>query len=281
MADNARPAIFFDRDNTLIIGADYLGDPTKVELMSDAPACVAGARLLGFAVVTVSNQSGVARGLFTEADVRAVNDRLDELLHQANPQAKIDLHAFCPHHPEAQGEYGTECDCRKPKPGMLISAANELGIDLPNSWLVGDAPRDIEAGRAAGCRTILLTVERIDQSPAAREPSKVEPNFRAATLAEVLDIIRRQSPPPVSPRPDDGMVMSSDRLLADLRRQRETPVDEFNVLRLLAGATQVLALAALVWGIAFGDGGPNLTGLLTAIYLQLLTLTLIGATKWT
>src|SRR5262245_57305188 len=152
-----RPAIFFDRDNTLIVSDGYLGDPNKVELVDGAADAVARARKLGFAVVVFSNQSGVARGMFSEDDVRAVNARMDQLLGVQNAGAVVDRHEFCPDHPEATIEkYRRESDRRKPGAGMIHSAAQAMALDLSRSWVIGDAPRDIEAGKAANCRTILV-----------------------------------------------------------------------------------------------------------------------------
>src|SRR2546430_7660005 len=112
-----RPAIFFDRDNTLIVSDGYLSEPGKVVLVDGAPEAVAKARQLGFVVVAFSNQSGVARGFFTEDAVHAVNKRLDELLQQAKPAALITRHEFCPYHPEAPVEkYRQDSPLRKPKP---------------------------------------------------------------------------------------------------------------------------------------------------------------------
>jgi D-glycero-D-manno-heptose 1,7-bisphosphate phosphatase len=186
----SRPAVFFDRDNTLIVSDGYLGDPEKVVLIAGAADLIARVRKLGYAVVVVSNQSGVARGMFDETATQAVNARVQQLLLQANPQAHIDAHEYCPHHPEAPVEkYRVRCDCRKPKPGMILKAARELDLDLSRSWLVGDAPRDIEAGKAAGCRTILFVDEALAASPAAMESGKVEPDYRVATLSEAAKII--------------------------------------------------------------------------------------------
>src|SRR4028119_578169 len=96
-----RAAVFFDRDNTLIANDGYLGDPKGVVLVEGAAEAVARARSLGFAVVVFSNQSGVARGMFSEEAVHAVNQRLDEMLLDENAQAVIDRHEFCPYHPQA------------------------------------------------------------------------------------------------------------------------------------------------------------------------------------
>jgi D-glycero-D-manno-heptose 1,7-bisphosphate phosphatase len=186
----SKPAVFFDRDNTLIASDGYLGDPAQVRLIDGAADAVARVRSLGYAVVVCSNQSGVARGYFDEEAVRAVNARVDELLSSANPAALIDRHEFCPFHPEAVLEaYRQESELRKPRPGMLLAAARALDLDLPHSWLVGDAPRDIEAGHAAGCRTILFTDPALARSPAAAVAGAVAPDAVVGSLADAADII--------------------------------------------------------------------------------------------
>src|SRR5437763_7743645 len=115
-----RPAVFFDRDNTLIVSDGYLGDPSKVRVVEGAAEAVARARALGYAVVVFSNQSGVARGMFDEEAVHDVNARLDTLLQAENPAAIIDRHEFCPFHPQAAvPQYRQDSDLRKPRPGMI------------------------------------------------------------------------------------------------------------------------------------------------------------------
>lgn len=189
-----RPAVFFDRDNTLIVGSEYLGDPDGVVLVAGAPAAIAKCRAMGYAVVIVSNQSGVARGMFTEDDVRAVNRRMDQLLLEANPNAVVDRHEYCPFHPEAKVEaYRQDSFLRKPKPGMILAAADAMALDLSRSWLVGDAPRDIAAGKAAGCRTILIVDPTLTPSPAALEASTVPPDFTVGSLIEAIEVIARQT----------------------------------------------------------------------------------------
>jgi D-glycero-D-manno-heptose 1,7-bisphosphate phosphatase len=193
-----RPAVFFDRDNTLIINDGYLGDPTKTVLMPGAATAVARARRMGFAVVTISNQSGVARGMFTESDVQAVNARMDELLLAEDAGARIDLHVYCPFHPDAEVPgYRKESDLRKPAPGMLLLAASQLDLDLPGSWVIGDALRDIEAGVAAGCKTILFAPPHIPASSHATGQSMVMSDHVASSLKTALDAIeasRRDRP---------------------------------------------------------------------------------------
>ena len=201
-----RPAVFFDRDNTLIVSDGYLGDPAKVALIPGAADAVAKARALGYAVVVFSNQSGVARGMFSEEDVQAVNARMDELLAAENAGAIVDRHEFCPFHPEGTVDvYARESDRRKPSPGMIHSAAKSLALDLERSWVVGDAARDIEAGRAAGCRAILFTDPSLRKSPAAEGRPNVDPDYTVTTLGEAIDYIEKgpaaQRAPVAEPTP--------------------------------------------------------------------------------
>ena len=187
-----RAAVFFDRDNTLIANDGYLGDPNGVVLVDGAADAIARARELGYAVVVFSNQSGVARGMFGEEAVHAVNHRLDEMLLDENGHAVIDRHEFCPYHPEAEVErYRQDSNLRKPKPGMILQAERQLALDLPRSWVVGDAPRDIDAGRAAGCRTILVKNGSLPESPAARESGESSPDFEVESLREAMEVIAR------------------------------------------------------------------------------------------
>jgi D-glycero-D-manno-heptose 1,7-bisphosphate phosphatase len=267
----ARPAVFFDRDNTLIHNDGYLGNPAQVRLLDGAAAAVAGARAAGFAVVTVSNQSGVGRGLITEDDVRAVDARMDDLLLAGDPGAVIDRHYFCPFHPEADVvEYRKDSALRKPKPGMLLAAADELNLDLPRSWLVGDAPRDVEAGQAAGCRTILLRDPTVTASPAAA--GAAQPDHVAESLSEALGLIvdvpdTAPAPPPVD-SPQEELVAA----IRDLRANHHEP--DFSVAKLLAGITQVVALAVLFLAYLNEDAATRVELLATAIFTQLLTATL-------
>ncbi len=205
-----RPAVFFDRDNTLIACDGYLGDPEGVVLVEGAAELVARVRRLGYAAVTISNQSGVARGMFTEQDVHRVNSRLDEMLLDQEPGAVIDRHEFCPHHPEAVvPRYRQASEFRKPAPGMIYQAARQLDLDLARSWVVGDAPRDVEAGHAAGCRTILIKDPSLVPSEAASEVSSVDPDFVAASLKEVADFIESNQPaeptPELAPEPSPAI----------------------------------------------------------------------------
>lgn len=192
-----RPAVFFDRDNTLIVGNDYLGDPKGVVLVTGAGGAVATCRNLGYAIVVVSNQSGVARGLFTENDVAAVNRETERQLREANPEAVVDRHEYCPHHPDGTvDQYKQQCDCRKPKAGMIFAAAEAMALDLKASWMVGDAPRDIAAGKTAGCRTVLIIDPSLAPSPAALAAVDTPADFVVGSLIEAAEVIAQAAARP-------------------------------------------------------------------------------------
>lgn len=151
-------AVFLDRDNTIIRNDDHLGDPEGVVLFDDTVDSLCRLADAGYALVVVTNQSGVARGLFTEDDVHAVHDTIRRQVQAAADNRDLLMHWYhSPFHPEGTVEpFILEHPSRKPAPGMLLQAAEELRLDLTASWMIGDAPRDIRAGQNAGCRTILL-----------------------------------------------------------------------------------------------------------------------------
>ncbi|HEY3306894.1 MAG TPA: D-glycero-beta-D-manno-heptose 1,7-bisphosphate 7-phosphatase [Desulfuromonadaceae bacterium] len=147
-------AVFLDRDGTINVEKNYL---YRVEDFQFISGTQEGIRLLneaGFMVVVVSNQSGVARGYFTEEDVTTLHHFIDKQLEQS--AARIDAWLYCPHHLLGRGSYSLPCTCRKPLPGMLIEAARRYEIDLNASVMIGDKLADVEAGIAAGCRSILV-----------------------------------------------------------------------------------------------------------------------------
>lgn len=151
----AHRAVFLDRDGTINVEKDYLIHPDKFEFYPGTPEAIARLNSAGFLVIVVTNQSGVARGYFDIAHVDALHAYiLDELIPFG---AVIDGFYFCPHHPQAgAGIYRTDCDCRKGKPGMLLQAAADWGIDLARSFMVGDKDADLLAGMKAGCSCILV-----------------------------------------------------------------------------------------------------------------------------
>ncbi len=191
MSDGGRPAVFLDRDGVIneLVPDPVSGVPESpyapedVRLMPGAAPALERLREAGLTLVVASNQPAAAKGLATEADLDAVHDRVVKLLGDA--AGAVGEWRYCRHHPEALDPAMRECDCRKPKPGLLLDAAESLGLDLGRSWLVGDADRDIAAGRAAGTRTVL--VENPD-SPHRREGAAGE-DLRAADLRAAAQAI--------------------------------------------------------------------------------------------
>lgn len=150
-----RPAVFLDRDGTINVEKDYLIDPTEFEFIPGVPAALKKLQDAGFLLVVVTNQSGVARGYFSEAQVARLHQHMTDLLAEVG--VSLAGIYICPHHPTAgSGDYLQDCDCRKGKPGMLQQAALELDIDLRQSFMVGDKEADILAGTAADCQTFLV-----------------------------------------------------------------------------------------------------------------------------
>src|SRR3989338_203884 len=148
-------AVFLYRDGTINEEVHLLPEPAALRLLPGAGKAIAVLNKSGFKVLVVSNQPVVARGLCTEKEVRAINDRLRKLV--AGEGGKIDGFYYCPHSTLAEVEaYRLDCDCRKPKPGMLKQAAKAHNLDLRASYLVGDMARDILAGKEAGCTTLLV-----------------------------------------------------------------------------------------------------------------------------
>ncbi len=148
-------AVFMDRDGTINEEVGYLSRMDQLKIFPRAPEAIRLVNASGMKVVVTSNQSGIARGYITEEFVRGVHDRINELLQAEG--ARIDGFYFCPHHPVyGSGIYKQDCECRKPKPGLLLQAAVEMNIDLARSYIIGDMLKDIEAGKKAGVRGILV-----------------------------------------------------------------------------------------------------------------------------
>lgn len=175
-----RPALFLDRDG--VINADpiqFVTRPEELQLLPSSAEAIARFNALGVPVIVCSNQSGVAKGLYTLETLERISERLQEMLHEYG--ARIDAFYYCPHD-DADG-----CDCRKPKPGLLLRAAREHAITLERSVFVGDSWRDIIAGRAAGVKTVLVLSGHVKpqmlDSPEMREhpPDHVAPDLKGAT----------------------------------------------------------------------------------------------------
>jgi len=188
-----RPAVFLDRDGTLVEEVPYLHETEKVVLVDGAPPALRRLAGAGFALVVVSNQAGVARGYYPEQDVEEVHARLRALL--AAGGAALDGVLHCPHHPDGSvAAYARECRCRKPAPGMLEAAAAALGLDLAASWLIGNNPSDVGAARAAGVTPLYVTT--------GRASGEAPPPGVAAfpTLAAAADAILTRTQPVPGPQ---------------------------------------------------------------------------------
>jgi D-glycero-D-manno-heptose 1,7-bisphosphate phosphatase len=185
---DGRVAVFFDRDGTLNVDVGYLRSPEEMQLISGAAEAV---RLLNerrILTCIISNQSGVARGYFTEADLVPIHERLQQLL--AGGGAHIDRIYYCPHHPtEGRPPYNIECTCRKPATGMLRRAAEEFPIDLENSFVVGDKALDVQLGKAAGAHSILVLTGFGESSIEQCRQSGAAPDFVAPTIVEAVNHI--------------------------------------------------------------------------------------------
>ena len=291
----ANKAIFLDRDDTLIEDLGYINHPDQVKLLDGAPEALAELKALGYKLVVVSNQSAVARGIVSEQVLGKIHDRLKQLL--AEKGGFLDRIYFCPYHPDGViAKYRKESNWRKPNPGMLLAAADEMTLDLSQSWIIGNSDPDIQAGLRAGCKTILIDhpshYKRLDIE-------KSSPDYRAVNIKEAVNIIKKhlrssserisqtssvpkQQPPqelqtaenPSQPLPLEPAPLPSDRnispdrteqlltsILQQLRTMQRTEMfGEFSGIRLLAGIVQVIALFCLlisVWFLLSPDKQDN------------------------
>ncbi len=174
-----RPAVFLDRDGTIIRDERYLADPARVVPVPGAARAIARLRAAGYAIVVITNQSGLARGLFTAEQYEAVRERTDSVFAAAG--AALDATYMCPHHPAFTGP----CECRKPGLELYTRAATDLGLDLRKSVLIGDRWSDVAAAPALGARGILIPnpgTPAAETSRATRE-GMVAPTLDAAASA--------------------------------------------------------------------------------------------------
>ncbi len=174
-------AVFVDRDGTLMVDVKYCAYPALVQLIPGAAEGLRALRQAGYRVVVVTNQSGIGRGYFDTKTLELVNNRLRDQLRREG--ADYDALYYCPHAPEE------DCQCRKPKPGLLLRAASELDIDLASSYTLGDRDLDVKAGKAAGTKTILVSrtnhLEDSGSNPLA--------DFIASNLADAAKFILSRS----------------------------------------------------------------------------------------
>ena len=172
-SDGLRPAVFLDRDGTIMRDMEYCGDPNLVDIFAGTPEALGRLKAAGFKLVVITNQSGIGRGYFSEADYRAVEG---ELARQLGPDL-IDATYFCPDVP------GSGSTRRKPEPGMIFDAARDHQLDLTRSFFVGDKAIDAECGRRAGLRTVIV------RTGIEQHGEKVAADWIAKDLSEAATII--------------------------------------------------------------------------------------------
>ncbi len=176
------PAVFVDKDGTLVIDEPFDVDPSKLRLMPGAADALRAFAAAGYRLFVVSNQPGLALGRFAMQDLRRYLERLQCVL--AGERVFPTAYYCCPHHPEGVVlPWRRRCDCRKPAAGLLLQAAREHHIDLARSWMIGDILDDVEAGHRAGCRSILLDVgnESEWRRGPQRQPDHVGRDFSDVT----------------------------------------------------------------------------------------------------
>ena len=189
-----RKAVFLDRDGVLIDDVGFLAEPAQVKWCPNVKEGLARLRELGFLNVITSNQSGVARGFFSMDDVASVHAHMLRTLGVTDLAAGLvnGIH-FCPHLPDGRvHQYSIECECRKPKPGLILKAAAEHDVDVARSYLIGDAIRDLEAGRAAGVKKTVLVLTGKGREVQYRTPNPPQADFVAPDLLAAAQWIAGQ-----------------------------------------------------------------------------------------
>lgn len=179
-----RRALFLDKDGVINVDHGYVCTPERTDFIGGIFELCRAATKHGYLNVVVTNQAGIARGYYTESDFKAYMDWMREEFRRHD--AQIDTVYYCPHHPvHGIGEYLRDCDCRKPRPGMLLAAARDLDIDLGSSILVGDKASDIEAGEAAGVAICIETriVPDCNAASDKLDPAAVQRALQAMTRA--------------------------------------------------------------------------------------------------
>ncbi len=278
-------AVFLDRDDTLIANDGDLGEPERVRLIHGVSDGLRALREAGYRLIVVTNQAGVARGRFTEEDVDAVHQRVSTLVDDgAGGRNIINRFYYCPYHPQAEiAEYRRDHPWRKPHPGMLLQAARDLNLDLASSWMIGDQRRDVEAGRSAGCRTVLVSEDESLIGDA-------QPTTAASSFGEAVQAVLRQTPPrtaapaekstPPAGAGDDGLGRLKrplDELPEELRTER-LHRREFTAVRVAAAMCQLFAmLLALLGLLQLGSTDLFIRWMLGAALVQLLAITLLVA----
>jgi D-glycero-D-manno-heptose 1,7-bisphosphate phosphatase len=187
-----RPAVFLDRDGTINEDVSFLNRLSDLRLFPWSADAIRLLNRAGFCTVVTTNQSGVGRGLIPEPFIRTVHDEIDARLARAG--ARIDRYFYCPHHPDkGLGAYRQVCECRKPRPGMILTAAREMGLDLARSVMVGDRRMDVASGHAAGVRAVLVRTGVGAAEERALADGEERPDAILDNLMEAVGWILRNS----------------------------------------------------------------------------------------
>lgn len=291
-------AVFLDRDGTIIEDVGYIDDPRKVRLMPRAADAIRRFSEAGHLVVIISNQSGIARGLFDQDTLARVHHQVETLLQAGG--ARLDGAYYCPYLDGTDArvdEFRRDSELRKPKPGMLLQAAGELDIDLARSWMIGDSLGDAQAGVAAGCATVLIDNGRGDWSAddVPANTTVVKSLWEAAELAvheeaTVATIDVQKNPNVVASRSREGTTGDDQivRLLSRIHEQIERALrqgrqHDFSVLRLFGALLQMFAIVAGVWGVGAllnDQNTPAIGRLLLACFFQLASLSAFAVDRF-
>jgi D-glycero-D-manno-heptose 1,7-bisphosphate phosphatase len=178
-------AVFLDRDGTLNEDPGYISDPEKVVLFPETGSALAILKKYGFLLIVISNQSGIARGMMTSEDVDSVNQKINSLL--SKHKVKIDAFYYCPAHPDYSSE--EECECRKPSTKLVLEAAKEFNVDVEKSYFIGDSVSDIQCGKNAGVKTILVRTGKGEESFSILQKENNFPTFVANNLLSACTFI--------------------------------------------------------------------------------------------
>jgi len=221
-------AIFLDRDGTLIEDPGYINHPDQVRLLDGSAEALIEFKTLGYKIVVVSNQSGVARGMVSENALGDIHKRLKQLL--AERGAFLDGIYYCPYHPDGfVAKYRKESDWRKPNPGMLLAAAEEMSLDLGQSWMIGNSSRDIEAGFRAGCKTILI--EGPLSPHKSIEPGRPKPDYKAVNIKEAVNIIKQYNRSTKKAEPETlDEQPSQNKQIMQIERPVQTEEEKSNII---------------------------------------------------
>lgn len=181
-------AVFVDRDGTINVDVDFLSSPSQIQLIPRSADAIRELNALEIPVVVITNQSGIARGLYTEDDLRKVHRAMDDELKKTG--ASVLEYLYCPHHPEGTlPQYRIECECRKPKAGMLNRAKEKYGFDLARSFVVGDKSIDVQTGKAVGAVSIQVAT---GYGLKEKELGAGERDFYATDLYDAVQFIKKK-----------------------------------------------------------------------------------------